>query len=150
MTWFPRSCQAKFAFRTILTPETYEARYFSGDMNMDRWCEMTCMVYTDIMNFPRAAEVIRGNWPLMTSCNFSGFCAPRGIFMRWFWIRHLFSIHTCRNSVIGGIIYSKKNDNFYRKWFFEFWPPKWFVGGRKPSYCILKTVRSVLVIKSRV
>ena len=36
-------------------------------MDMDRCCEVTSMVYTDIMTFPRSTEVIRGQYPLMTS-----------------------------------------------------------------------------------
>ena len=28
VTWFPRSCQAKFVFRTVSTPEIWELRYF--------------------------------------------------------------------------------------------------------------------------
>ena len=50
---------------------------FAGDMDMDRCWEVTSMVYTDIVTFPRSTEVIRGQWPLMTSyVIFSGFCAP--------------------------------------------------------------------------
>ena len=40
---------------------------FAGDMDMDRCCEVTPMVYTDIVTIPRSTEVIRGRWPLMTS-----------------------------------------------------------------------------------
>ena len=40
---------------------------FAGDMDMDRCCEVTPMVYTDIVTIPRSTEVIRGQWPLMTS-----------------------------------------------------------------------------------
>ena len=29
-------------------------------MDMDRLCEVTYMVYTDIVTFPRSSEVIRG------------------------------------------------------------------------------------------
>ena len=39
----------------------------AGDMDMDRCCEVTPMVYTDIVTIPRSTEVIRGQWPLMTS-----------------------------------------------------------------------------------
>ena len=40
---------------------------FAGDMDMDRCCEVTPMVYTDIVTIPRSTEVIRGQWRLMTS-----------------------------------------------------------------------------------
>ena len=33
---------------------------FAGDMDMDRCWEVTSMVYTDIVTFPRSTEVIRG------------------------------------------------------------------------------------------
>ena len=33
---------------------------FAGDMDMDRCCEMTPIVYTDIVTIPRSTEVIRG------------------------------------------------------------------------------------------
>ena len=50
---------------------------FAGDMDMNRCWEVTSMVYTDIVTFPRSNEVIRGQWPLMTSyVIFGGFCAP--------------------------------------------------------------------------
>ena len=53
---------------------------FAADMDMDRCCEVTYMVYTDIVTFPRSTEVIRGQWP------FSGFCVSRGNLRRIFWI----------------------------------------------------------------
>ena len=40
----------------------------------------------------------------------------------------------------------KKKDHFYD---FLFWPPKRFVGDRKASYGIPKTVRNVVVFKSQ-
>ena len=40
---------------------------FAGDMDRDRCCEVTPMGYTDIVTIPRSTEVIRGQWPLMTS-----------------------------------------------------------------------------------
>ena len=40
---------------------------FAGDMDMDRCWEVTSVVYTDIVTFPRSSEVVRGQWPLMTS-----------------------------------------------------------------------------------
>ena len=40
---------------------------FAGDMDMDRCCEVTSMVNTYIVTVPRSTEVIRGQWPLMTS-----------------------------------------------------------------------------------
>ena len=40
---------------------------FAGDLDMYRCWEVTSMVYTDIVTFPRSNEVIRGQWPLMTS-----------------------------------------------------------------------------------
>ena len=33
---------------------------FAGDMDMDRCCEVTPIVYTDIATIPRSTEVIRG------------------------------------------------------------------------------------------
>ena len=33
---------------------------FASDMDMDRYWEVTSMVYTDIVTFPRSTEVIRG------------------------------------------------------------------------------------------
>ena len=50
---------------------------FAGDMDMDRCREVTSMVYTGIVTFPRSAEVIRGQWPLMTS--YVIFLWPKGI-----------------------------------------------------------------------
>ena len=35
---------------------------FAGDMDMNRCWEVTSMVYTDIMTFPRSTEVIRDKW----------------------------------------------------------------------------------------
>ena len=32
----------------------------AGDMDMERCCEVTSMVYTDIVTVPRSTEVIRG------------------------------------------------------------------------------------------
>ena len=56
---------------------------FAGDMEMDRCWEVTSMVYTDTVTFPRSTEVIRDQSPLMTSyAIFSGFCAPRGDMVR--------------------------------------------------------------------
>ena len=40
---------------------------FAGDMDMDRCWEVTSMVYTDIVTFPRSTEVIRSQLLLMTS-----------------------------------------------------------------------------------
>ena len=34
---------------------------FADDMDMDRCCEVTSMVYTDIVTFPGSTEVIRGH-----------------------------------------------------------------------------------------
>ena len=49
---------------------------FAGDMDVDRCCEVTSIVNTDIVTFSRSTEVIRGQWPLMTSyvIHFSGLC----------------------------------------------------------------------------
>ena len=43
--------------------------------------------------------------------------------------------------------FPKENVQFYHFFYFEL--PKWFVGGRMASHSILKTVRNVLVFKSR-
>ena len=40
---------------------------FASDMDINRCWEVTSMVYTDIVSFPRSAGAIRGQWPLMTS-----------------------------------------------------------------------------------
>ena len=61
--------------------------------------------------------------------------------MRWFSIWHPFVIHMCRNRVIGVIKYPKEKLHFFY--------PKMVRRGRKASHCILKTIRSVLVFKSR-
>ena len=47
-------------------------------MDMGKCWEVTSMVYTDIVTFPRSTEVIRGI-PLMTSCHFFVFFVPPGI-----------------------------------------------------------------------
>ena len=74
--------------------------------DMDRCCEVTSMVYTDIVTFPRSTEVIRGQWPLVTSyAIFRVFVPP--YLVRWFWIWHPFVIHMCRNRLIGDITYPK-------------------------------------------
>ena len=50
---------------------------FAGDVDTDRCCEVTSMVYTDIVTFPSSTEAIRGQWPLMTSyVIFRFFCTP--------------------------------------------------------------------------
>ena len=51
---------------------------YTGDMDMDRCWEVTSMVYTDIVTFPRLTEVIRGQWPLMTSYVISWVFVPQG------------------------------------------------------------------------
>ena len=65
------------------------------------------------------SEVNRGHQRSMTFddviCHFSGFCAPRGNLVRWFWTWHPFAIHMCRNRVIGAIKYSKEKWQFLRK-----------------------------------
>ena len=64
VTWFPRSYQAKYVFRTVSTPETCDLRYFywryghgkvlRDDTHGLHWhCDRS--------------EVISGQWPLMTS-----------------------------------------------------------------------------------
>ena len=63
--WFPRSCQAKLKLFQCLKLANFGI--FAGDMDMDRCCEVKFMAYTDIVTFPRSTEVIRGQWPLMTS-----------------------------------------------------------------------------------
>ena len=58
---------------------------YAGDMDMDRYWEVTSMVYTDIVTFPRSTEVIRGQWPLMTSyITFRGFVPPGVICCAYF------------------------------------------------------------------
>ena len=53
---------------------------FAGDMDMDRCWEVTSMVNTDIVTFPRSTEVIRGRRPLMTSyVSFRVFVPPEVI-----------------------------------------------------------------------
>ena len=52
---------------------------YTGDMDMDRCWEVTSMVYTDIVTFPRLTEVIRGQWPLMTSYVISWVFVPPGV-----------------------------------------------------------------------
>ena len=40
---------------------------FAGDMDMDRCWKVTSMVYSDIVTLSGSTEVIRSQWPLMTS-----------------------------------------------------------------------------------
>ena len=54
---------------------------YTGDMDLDRCWEMTFMVYTDIVTFPRPTEVIRGQLPLMSYVIFRGF-VPSGVIWR--------------------------------------------------------------------
>ena len=49
---------------------------FAGDMDMDRCWEVTSMVYTDIVTFPRSTEVVGGKWPLMMSNAIFRVCVP--------------------------------------------------------------------------
>ena len=103
---------------------------FAGDMDMDRCWEVTSMVYTDIVTFPRSTQVIKGQWPLITSyVIFRVFLCPKGNLVRWFWIWHSFVIHMCRKRVIGVIKYPKEKRQFLR--FFYFDPQKRFVRGQK-------------------
>ena len=67
---------------------------FAGDMDMGRCWEVTSMVYTDIVPFPRSTEVIRGQWPLMTShAIFRVFVPPGVLWCADFWNWHPFAIH---------------------------------------------------------
>ena len=59
--------RTKFAFHTVWMPELASFGTFAGDMDMVRCCEVTSMVYTNIVTFPRSTEVIRVHWPIMTS-----------------------------------------------------------------------------------
>ena len=52
---------------------------FAGDMDMDKCWEVTSMVYTDIVTFPRSTEVIRGQCPLMTSYVIFRVFVPPGV-----------------------------------------------------------------------
>ena len=115
---------------------------YAGDMDMDRCWDVTFMVYTDIVTFPRSTEVIRGQWPLMTSyVFFSGLCAPRGNLVRWFWILHLFTIHMCRNEGHWGHKIHQTKWPFLRE---KKNIPKRSVGVQKAWHSIPKTVRNVL------
>ena len=62
---------------------------------------------------------------------FSNSGAPYGDLMRRFRILHPFTIYMCRNEVTEvtvGIL--RDNWSFLaKKWIYEFWPPKWSVGG---------------------
>ena len=53
---------------------------FAGDLDMDRYFEVTSMVYTCIVTFPKSTKVVL----LMTFndviCHFSSFCAPGVIY----------------------------------------------------------------------
>ena len=48
---------------------------FAGDMDMDRCCEVTPMVYTDIVTIPRSSEVNDLWW---RHKSFFGFLCPQG------------------------------------------------------------------------
>ena len=59
-------------------PKLVNLDMFAGDMDMDRRWEVTSIVNTDIVTFPRSTEVIRCQWSLMTSyVIFRIFLAPR-------------------------------------------------------------------------
>ena len=151
VTWFSRSCHAKFAFRTASTPETCEFSIFAGDMDMDRCRKVTFMAYTDIVTFPRSTEVIRGQWPLMTS-HVIFLASLESLEFAWIW--HPFLIHIMwRNRVIGVTVYLPQRKiaicRKEPKLFFDFWLPKWSVWDRIASHCILKPIMNVLVFKSR-
>ena len=52
---------------------------YAGDMDMDRCWEVISMVYTGILTFPRSTEVIRGQWPLITSYVIFRIFVPPGV-----------------------------------------------------------------------
>ena len=60
VTWFPRSW-------SCFQGQVMYFWWWYGQLDRDRCCEVTSMVYTDIVTFPRSTEVIRGQWPLITS-----------------------------------------------------------------------------------
>ena len=83
-------------------------------------------------------------------CHFSDFCAPWVIWCADFKFRIRFFIHMSLNRVIGVIKYPKEKLQFFTdKYFLTFDTLNWCIGGRNASLCILKTVRNVLVFKSR-
>ena len=67
--WPDFQCHVKRNLRSVPFQRLKLAnfRIYAGDMDMDRYWEVTYMVYTDIVTFPRSTEVTRGQWPLMTS-----------------------------------------------------------------------------------
>ena len=52
---------------------------FAGDMDMERCWEVISVVRTDTVTFPRSSEVIRGQWPLMTSYAIFVVFVPPGV-----------------------------------------------------------------------
>ena len=100
---------------------------YAGDMDMGRCWEVTSMVYTDIVTFPRSTEVIRGQWPLMTSCHFSGFVPPGVIWCA----DYEFSIRLPLICVkMGSLGMPQCPKEKWRFLHFLFWPPspKWSEG----------------------
>ena len=89
---------------------------FAGDMDMDSSSEVTSMVYTDIVTFPRSSEVN----DLWCHVIFRVFVPP-GVIWCWFWIWHPFSIHMCRNLYLYLYLYLAIKTLSMIKWLF--WVP---------------------------
>ena len=108
-----------------------------------RWHPWFTLTLWPFRGQPRSSEVNDLWW---RHKSFFGLVVPRGNLVRWFLIWHPFVIHMCRNRVIEVIQYPKEKLYFKDVLFLT---PKMVRRGRKASHCILKTVRNVLVIKSR-
>ena len=87
-------------------PKLANLGIFVSDMDMNRCCEVIHGLHWHCDR----CEVNRGHQRSMTLmiCHFSGFCAPKGNLVRWFWIWHPFVTHMCRNRVIWVIKYPKQ------------------------------------------
>ena len=125
VTWFPRSCQPKFAFRTVSTPETCELRYLCCRYEHGEVLRGDIHGFHQHCDLQRSTEVIRGQWPLkMSFVIIRVFVPPEVIWCADFRFCIRLSFTCVEIGTLGSWYTPMKSTNFTKKYVFKFWPAK--------------------------